>query len=94
MANILEQREHLDNFVRSALANPKPFPDYGHRLGEINTPTLIIWGRDDRFVPLDVGLRLLAGLPMADLVVFGRCGHWAQWEHADKFNRLLLDFLA
>ncbi|MGK3717039.1 FAD-dependent 2-octaprenylphenol hydroxylase, partial [Escherichia coli] len=22
------------------------------------------------------------------------CGHWAQWEHADAFNQLVLNFLA
>ncbi|MBL3368206.1 2-hydroxy-6-oxononadienedioate/2-hydroxy-6-oxononatrienedioate hydrolase, partial [Klebsiella pneumoniae] len=22
------------------------------------------------------------------------CGHWAQWEHADSFNQLVLNFLA
>lgn len=92
--NMLTRRDHLENFVRSTAANPRQFPDLGHRLGEIAAPTLVIWGRDDRFVPLDVGLRLIAGLPNAELHVFNRCGHWAQWEHADKFNRMVLDFLA
>jgi 2-hydroxy-6-oxonona-2,4-dienedioate hydrolase len=92
--NMLSRRDHLENFVKSAEANPKQFPDVGHRLGEIASPTLLIWGRDDRFVPLDVGLRLVTGLQKADLHVFSRCGHWAQWEHAEKFNRLVLDFLA
>jgi 2-hydroxy-6-oxonona-2,4-dienedioate hydrolase len=91
--NMLARRDHLDNFVKSAEANPKQFPDVGYRLGEIAAPTLAIWGRDDRFVPLDVGLRLVAGLQNAELHVFSRCGHWAQWEHADKFNRMVLDFL-
>ncbi|MFM9924596.1 alpha/beta fold hydrolase [Variovorax sp. H27-G14] len=91
--NMLSRREHLDNFVRSAEANPKQFPDVGHRLGEIAAESLVIWGRDDRFVPLDTGLRLLAGLQKADLHVFSRCGHWAQWEHADKFNRMVIEFL-
>lgn len=91
--NMLARRDHLDNFVRSAELNPRQFPDVGYRLGEITSQALVIWGRDDRFVPLDVGLRLVAGLQNADLHVFGRCGHWAQWEHADKFNRLVLDFL-
>jgi 2-hydroxy-6-oxonona-2,4-dienedioate hydrolase len=27
------------------------------------------------------------------LHIFNRCGHWAQWEHADAFNRLVIDFL-
>jgi 2-hydroxy-6-oxonona-2,4-dienedioate hydrolase len=92
--NMLTRREHLENFVKSAEANPKQFPDVGHRLGEIAAPTLVVWGRDDRFVPLDTGLRLVAGLQNAELHVFSRCGHWAQWEHADKFNRMVLDFLA
>ncbi|MEF7614005.1 alpha/beta fold hydrolase [Aquincola sp. MAHUQ-54] len=92
--NMLARREHLENFVKSSEANPKQFPDVGHRLGEISAPTLVIWGRDDRFVPLDVGLRLVAGLQDAELHVFSRCGHWAQWEHAQKFNRMVRAFLA
>ncbi len=91
--NMLARRDHLENFVKSLAANPKQFPDYGHRLNEIKAPALVIWGRDDRFVPMDVGLRLVWGLPNADLHVFGRCGHWAQWEHAERFNQMLLDFL-
>ncbi|TXG87109.1 MAG: alpha/beta fold hydrolase, partial [Zoogloea sp.] len=72
---------------------PKQFPDFGPRLGEVTAPALVIWGRDDRFVPMDVGLRLIWGMPNAELHIFNRCGHWAQWEHADKFNRMVLDFL-
>jgi 2-hydroxy-6-oxonona-2,4-dienedioate hydrolase len=92
--NLLARRDHLENFVRSLAANPKQFPDYGHRLGEVKSPALIVWGRDDRFVPFDVGLRLMWGLPDAEMHLFSRCGHWAQWEHADTFNRMVLDFLA
>lgn len=92
--NILARRDHLENFVKSLELSPRQFVDYSHRFGEIKSRTLIIWGRDDRFVPLDLGLRTLWGIPNADLHIFGQCGHWAQWEHADKFNRLVLDFMA
>lgn len=91
--NILARRDHLENFVKSLAANPKQFPDQGSRLGEITAPTLIVWGRDDRFVPMDIGLRLLWNMPNAEMHIFNRCGHWAQWEHADKFNRMVIDFL-
>ncbi|WP_250456259.1 alpha/beta fold hydrolase [Caballeronia sp. ATUFL_M2_KS44] len=94
LQNMLARRDHLENFVKSLAANPKQFADYGHRLNEIKVPALVIWGRDDRFVPLDVGLRLVWGMPNADLLVFGRCGHWAQWEHAERFNETVLAFLA
>jgi 2-hydroxy-6-oxonona-2,4-dienedioate hydrolase len=93
LQNMLARREHLENFVKSSEVNPRQFPDVGHRLGEIAVPSLVIWGRDDRFVPVDVGLRLVAGLQDAELHVFGKCGHWAQWEHADKFNPMVAEFL-
>ncbi len=87
-------QEHLANFVKSNEMNPRAlFADLTPRLGEIKAKTLVVWGRDDRFVPLDNGIKAVWGLPDADLQVFGRCGHWAQWEHADKFNRLALGFL-
>ena len=92
--NMLARRDHLENFVRSSELNPRQFPDVTHRLAEVAAPALIVWGRDDRFLPLDMGLRLLAGLKDAQLHVFSRCGHWVQWEHADKFNRMVVDFLA
>lgn len=91
---MLARRDHLDNWVKSVTAHPKQFSDYGARLGEVKAPALIIWGRDDRFVPFDIGLRLLWGMPNAEMHIFNRCGHWAQWEHADKFNRMVLAFLA
>jgi 2,6-dioxo-6-phenylhexa-3-enoate hydrolase len=68
--------------------------DLSRELGRIQAKTLIIWGRDDRVVPLDTSMRLVAGLPDSRLHIFSRCGHWAQFEHADAFNRLVLDFLA
>lgn len=87
-------QEHLANFVKSNEMNPRAlFVDFTPRLGEIKAKTLVVWGRDDRFVPLDNGIKAVWGIPDADLQVFGRCGHWAQWEHADKFNRLALGFL-
>ena len=92
--NILARRDHLENFVKSLQINPKQFSDYSSRLSEIKAKTLVIWGRDDRFVPLDIGLRLIWGIPNADLHVFSQCGHWAQWEHAETFNSMVGDFLS
>ena len=54
---------------------------------------LLIWGREDRVNPLDGALVALKLIPRAQLHVFGRCGHWAQLEKFDEFNRLSLDFL-
>jgi pimeloyl-ACP methyl ester carboxylesterase len=60
----------------------------------VQAPTLLTWGRDDRAIGLDAGIFLLAQLPHAELHVFSHCGHWAQWEKADTFNTLAIDFLS
>ena len=59
----------------------------------IAQPCLIVHGRDDRVIPLEVSQRLLRLLPHADMHVFGECGHWVQIERARQFTRLVCDFL-
>lgn len=66
---------------------------YEGRLAEIQAPTLIVHGREDRVIPLSTSEKLLQVLPNAQLHVFGHCGHWTQLEHAATFNRLARDFL-
>ncbi|WP_421956397.1 alpha/beta fold hydrolase [Polaromonas sp.] len=85
--------EHLANMLKGPEMNGRGMLDLSPRLGQISTPTLVTWGRDDRFIPLDNGLKLVWGLADAELHVFSKCGHWAQWEHADKFNSRALNFL-
>ena len=55
--------------------------------------TLILHGREDEVIPLSASLRLAELIDRAQLHVFGRCGHWTQIEHADRFARLVNDFL-
>jgi 4,5:9,10-diseco-3-hydroxy-5,9,17-trioxoandrosta-1(10),2-diene-4-oate hydrolase len=43
--------------------------------------------------PLDGALVALKLLRRAQLHVFGGCGHWAQLEKFDEFNRLAISFL-
>ncbi len=54
---------------------------------------LLVWGREDRVIPMDGALVALKQIQRAQLHVFGGCGHWAQVERFDEFNRLVLDFL-
>ena len=62
-------------------------------LDRIPHRSLIIWGRDDRTLPLDGAFLALQQLPDARLHVFPRCAHWAQVEHQAEFDRLAVDFL-
>ncbi|HEY3061245.1 MAG TPA: alpha/beta hydrolase [Chloroflexota bacterium] len=73
--------------------SPPANQDLSAELHMMKAPCLIIWGADDRFGALDVGLLMLKRFPNARMHIFNRCGHWAQVEHADAFNRLVIDFL-
>jgi pimeloyl-ACP methyl ester carboxylesterase len=59
----------------------------------VQAPMLIIWGREDRFGPLDHGLNLLPRIPEARFHMVPRCGHWAQREQAAEINTVVRDFL-
>ena len=56
-------------------------------------PTMVLWGRDDRACPVESGMEILQECDNARLIVFSQCGHWVQYEKADLFNKLCLDFL-
>ncbi len=60
---------------------------------EVAAETLLIWGRDDHWNPVDGALFPLQYMPHAELQVFGRCGHWAQVEQKDRFDASVLEFL-
>ncbi|GAB26354.1 putative meta-cleavage compound hydrolase [Gordonia polyisoprenivorans NBRC 16320 = JCM 10675] len=59
----------------------------------ITAPTLLVHGREDRVVPVDVAWNMVHLLPDGDLHVFSRCGHWTQIERSAEFNSLVKEFL-
>jgi pimeloyl-ACP methyl ester carboxylesterase len=62
-------------------------------LPQIQVPTLLIWGKEDRLTPPDVAYRFKERLSNANLSLIPECGHAPMIEHPDRFNMLLIDFL-
>lgn len=63
-------------------------------LSHISAPTLVIWTDHDPTAPVATGQRFVAAIPNAHpLIVMEDCAHWPQWEKANEFNALHLDFL-
>lgn len=83
---------HLDNFI-AGMQQGRRFQASAEQLASIEAPALIIHGRDDRVVPMEGSLRLLSLIKRSRAVILNQCGHWAQLEHADEFNRLVADFV-
>src|SRR5262249_8438549 len=68
-------------------AEPQP-------LERVTQPVLVVWGRQDRLVPLGRSRGLLARIPHADLRVLDRCGHLPMLEQPAAFNGVVADFLS
>jgi pimeloyl-ACP methyl ester carboxylesterase len=60
-----------------------------HLIGEVRLPTLVVWGEDDRVVPIDVGRQYAGILPDARLHVVAEAGHVVDLEQPDKLADLV-----
>ena len=59
-------------------------------LSDIQIPTTIFHGKDDRTVPFDLAEQALLGITNAKLVIFDQGGHWFIFTEIEKFNKELL----
>jgi 2-hydroxy-6-oxonona-2,4-dienedioate hydrolase len=67
------------------------------RDGRLKTPTLLIWGYNDKSAPLQMGLALFdliaASEPRSQMHIFNQCGHWPYREHPLEFNQVVRSFI-
>ncbi len=69
-------------------------PSLPHYLGRVDTPTLLVWGRQDAIIPLECGELFEAALPNAQLRVIENCGHSPALEKPSEFLAAVSEFLA
>jgi len=62
-------------------------------LGRIQAQTLVLWTTHDPTASVEVGQRLADLVPNSQFLVMENCGHWPQYEDAETFNRVHIDFL-
>jgi pimeloyl-ACP methyl ester carboxylesterase len=59
----------------------------------ITQPTLLLWGENDREIPLADGERLHAEIPDSRLIVFLNCGHLPHEEYPEAFTNVVNRFV-
>ncbi len=64
------------------------------QLATLQCEALLLHGREDIVVPVDVSIRAQSAIPRSQLHVFGQCGHWVMIEHNRTFVELVRDFFA
>ena len=62
-------------------------------MGAVRAPALLVWGDDDKVVPLSAGRRYAKALPNAELKIVTACGHCVDMEKPDELARLVTSFL-
>ena len=62
-------------------------------LPKMQTPTCIIWGKNDTVTPPEVAKEFNSLLPDSDLYWIDKCGHAAMMEHPEEFNKILESWL-
>jgi non-heme chloroperoxidase len=62
------------------------------RLGDIEAPTLLVWGNKDAFVPESDQDILLATIASSRLEIYRNTGHAVHWEEPERFAADLVAF--
>lgn len=90
---IYERIKNLTTFARLSW-NPYLYnPKLAHQLYRLSAPTLVIWGRHDRVIPIENADLWRQGIPHAELRVIEDCGHGPHRERPDQFVQAVTDFL-
>jgi len=63
------------------------------RIDKSGIPVLIIWGREDKIIPVAIAERLHSKMTKSDLTILDETGHVPHWESPELFNIKVLNFL-
>ena len=74
-----------------SLASSGQFPD-SSLIATIKCPTLVIWGKDDKIVPVNHAYRFQRDIKGSQLVIFDSCGHCAMIEMPDETAAAIKSF--
>jgi 2-hydroxy-6-oxonona-2,4-dienedioate hydrolase len=83
-------KNYQAQLARRTAAKQKPVYD---ELSKLRLKSLLLWGNNDAGVSVERGVELFQRIPGAEFHLFDKCAHWVQWDQADRFNRLVVDFL-
>jgi haloalkane dehalogenase len=66
---------------------------YQEKLAALEVPTLILWGREDEFLPADYASRFATAIPGAELVMLEGVRHFLFEDEPERCGREVVSFL-
>ena len=88
---LMNRKETLE--TASALGGSGQLSDTS-RIIQIQAPTLIIWGKQDKVINVDHALLFHRDIPNSELIIYDDLGHVPMLEDPDRFLVDVLDFIA
>ncbi len=61
-------------------------------LPDLKMPVLLLWGKEDRITPLELGKKMQRLIPQAELLVYVGCGHLAPQQCASAMGPTVAEF--
>jgi pimeloyl-ACP methyl ester carboxylesterase len=87
--------EGQEAFYRQIYQNDSRYTDEVQPLyARIERPVMIVWGEEDRWIPLQKGEQLHKAIPGSQLRTIPRCAHLAQEDAPEAVAAFLTDFFA
>jgi len=91
----LRTRGGVDSMATLAKSiDPELALTYAGRIRDIKQETIIIWGRNDIWIPLKYGCRFHQDIKRSELFVIPQCGHMPQEEQPNEIVQVLFQFLS
>src|SRR5579872_180713 len=78
----------------STLLGLKNAPDIFEKLGKINIPTLVIWGKDDKLIPFEYAQQFVSSIKNCDFIPMEGCGHSPYVEDPSKLSDVVIKFFS
>lgn len=78
----------------STLLGLKNAPDIFEKLARINTPTLVVWGKEDKLIPFEYAKQFVAAINNCEFASMEGCGHSPYVEDPERLANIITKFLA
>jgi pimeloyl-ACP methyl ester carboxylesterase len=85
-------------FARAILSTIRSLPHWDtfsdlSRVNSANVPVLLLWGRDDKTIPISVSDKVRKNVPHADFLLIDDAAHMPHYERPDVVSPIILEFL-
>ena len=90
---MLEETTKLPSSIASAILFDQSIIDCRPYLNQINVPTLLCFGREEKLIPVAAGEHLNREIPNSKIELFEDSCHCPFLEESERFNQVVDEFI-